>query len=175
MVGRAPWLALRMGWYRLRYEWPLRRAAGNPEKVQRSLLRKILRANQNARFGQEHHFSAIRSYADFIEHVPVQTYETLHAYIEDQAHSRRPALTQEQPLLYAQTSGTSGTPKYIPIVPSTLQGYQNQQRLLAARQYSNSPRAFSGRILALLGPGVEGYLASGQPYGSVSGFLFERS
>lgn len=174
MVGRVPWLALRMGWYRIRYEWPLRRAARNPDDVQRSLLRRILRANQGARFGREHHFSDIRSYSDFLENVPVQTYETLQAYIEDQAQTRRPALTREEPLLYAQTSGTSGAPKYIPIVPSTLQGYQNQQRLLAARQYWNSPRAFSGRILALLGPGIEGYLASGQPYGSVSGFLFER-
>lgn len=163
-----------MAWYRICYEWPLRWAAYNPCSTQKKLLDSIIRKNRITHFGKEHHFDSIENYEDFQKQVPIQTYEALHPYIEEQAKTGNTALTYEPPLLYACTSGTTGTPKYIPVVPSTLRSYKKQQYLLVTRQYRACPEAFQGKTLAILGPGIEGFLPSGQPFGSVSGFLFER-
>ena len=40
-----------------------------------------------------------------------------------------------------------------------------------AAQYRASPEAFSGGILALVGPGNEGVLTNGKPFGSASGIV----
>ena len=51
------------------------------------LLTKIAR-NARSDYGREHGFSRIRSYADFIARVPVQTYEDLKPYVQRPSTSR---------------------------------------------------------------------------------------
>ena len=53
--------------------------------------------------------------------MPVCTYEDLRPAIEVQEKSREPLLTSGQPILFAQTSGTTGVPKNIPILPQTVE------------------------------------------------------
>ena len=93
--------------------------------------------------------------------MPVQDYETLRPYVEDQRLTGAPALTAESPLFYAQTSGTTGKPKYIPITPSVLAMHRAEQALFSYLQYSRLPRAFAGKALGIMGAAVEGHLDSG--------------
>lgn len=44
---------------------------------------KILKHSVGSQFGQEHHFSEIKSYEDFIHKVSVTEYDDYRAYIED--------------------------------------------------------------------------------------------
>ena len=157
---------------RVRHFRPVEHLARRPGDAQRDVLLQMLRANSDTRFGVEHGFGAINDYAQFRARVPVQDYETLRPYVDEQRKTGSPALTKEPPMFYAQTSGTTGRPKLIPVTPSMLTLQRAEQGLFSYLQYRAKPAAFAGRALAIIGAAVEGHLDSGQPFGSVSGYLY---
>lgn len=136
-------------------------------------MQRLLHVNRKTRFGTEHGFSEIRNHAELQQKVPVQNYETLRPYIDEQRLTGVQALTTESPLFYAQTSGTTGEPKYIPITPTALAMYRDEQSLFSYLQYRACPQAFVGKALGIMGAAVEGYLDSGHEVGSVSGNLYQ--
>ena len=153
---------------------PFVKAAKQPVNVQLGVLLRMLRCNRDTRFGREHGFADIRSYADFAAAVPVQTYETLRPYIEDQERTGTPALNAERPIMYARTSGTTGQAKLIPVLRETIREYKRNQAIQSYVQFSADAAAYYGRFLAIVSPAVEGTLESGTPYGSTSGFMYEQ-
>jgi len=152
---------------------PFIRKTHRPQKIQDQLLQKIIGKNQDTQFGRAHGFDTIHSYQSFCDAVPVHTYEDLRTYIESQENGNEPALNAEQPIMYSQTSGTTGKPKYIPVLPSTLSQYKVSQALFAWAQFSGAPGIYQGKVLAIGSPTTEGYLATGTPYGSMSGLILE--
>jgi hypothetical protein len=149
------------------------RLTRDPGRAQLDVLRAILAANRQSRFGVEHGFDRIADSSAWQRQVPVQTYETLRPYIDEQRRLGTPALTSEAPQFYAQTSGTTGQPKYIPITPSMLAMQRDEQRLFSYLQFRACPEAFAGKALGIMGAAVEGHLDTGQAVGSVSGHLYE--
>src|SRR5712691_7739885 len=158
--------------YEALYWRPVRQRAVAPDRAQQEVLATLLSGNRETRFGREHGFSDIRDAAQFRERVPVQDYEQLRPYIDEQRRTGGPALTKETPLFYAQTSGTTGTPKYIPITPTMLAFYKREQALFSYLQYRACPAAFEGKAWGIMGASVEGHLDTGQVVGSVSGHLY---
>lgn len=157
------------------YEWrdwrPLARHAQHPEQAQRATLRAILKQNRESLFGREHGFASIGDIETFRRRVPVQQYEDLRPWIARQM-AGDPGLTVDAPVLYALTSGTTGAPKYIPILRDTLRQHRRNQRLYTWLQYRACPPAFDGAALGLVGSALEGYTEQGTPVGSVSGTLY---
>ena len=168
-------LLLRAGmqFYRERYWRPLKRAAARPGDAQRETLQRLLRSNRETRFAVAHGFADIATPRQFHERVPVQHYETLRPYVEDQRRTGAKALTAEDPLFYAQTSGSTGTPKYIPVTPTLLATQRAQQALFSYLQFRACPQAFAGKAFGIMGSAVEGRLDSGHTVGSVSGHLYQ--
>ena len=117
---------------------PFIRKTHRPQKIQDQLLQKIIEKNQDTQFGRAHGFDTIHSYQSFCDAVPVHTYEDLRTYIGLQENGNQPALNAEQPTMYSQTSGTTGKPKYIPVLPSTLAQYKVSQALFAWAQFRGS-------------------------------------
>ena len=173
-MSGAPSLLLKaaMALYGARFWAPLDRAAARPAEAQRDALTRILTANRDTTFGRAHQFAAIATPADYPRHVPVQHYEDVRPYVERQRTTGEPALTAEAPVFYAQTSGTTGAPKYVPITPSVLAVTRTEQKIFSDLQYRACPAAFAGRTLGIMGAAVEGHLASGHAVGSVSGHLY---
>jgi hypothetical protein len=99
--------------------------------------------------------------------VSVQQSEDLRPFIDVEIASGEPALTQQAPIAYQRTSGSTGP----------LQGYTahadplTATAALATRTVSPLPCAFRGRILAVASASVEGHLDNGRPYGSASGIV----
>ena len=137
------------------------------------MLARLVGANRDTRFGREHGFADIRDHHAFQARVPVQDYETLRPYIDEQRETGTPALTAEQPAFYAQTSGTTSKPKHIPVTPSMLAMHRQEQALFSYLQYRACPAAFEGKAFGIMGAAVEGRLDSGHIVGSVSGHLYE--
>ena len=133
--------------YRHRHWLPLERNASRPDLAQRDVLRSIVSANRSTTFGREHGFAEIDGARRFGERVPVQQYETLRPYIERQRRTGQTELTAEAPLFYAQTSGTTGTPKYIPITRTSLAMQRGQQALFSYLQFRACPSAFDGMAM----------------------------
>ena len=73
---------------------------------------------------------------------------------------------------YAQTSGSTGAPKYVPITPAVLAIHRTEQKIFSYLQHRACPEAFAGRTLGIMGAAVEGTLDSGHTVGSVSGHLY---
>jgi hypothetical protein len=159
--------------YGRQYWRPLDQAAGRPGDSQRRVLAGILCANRDTAFGRAHGFAAIRTPADYARQVPVQHYELLRPYVERQRRLNQPALTAEAPMFYAQTSGSTGEPKYIPITASTFEANRREQKVFSYLQHRACPEAFAGRTLGIMGAAVEGRLDSGHAVGSVSGHLYQ--
>jgi hypothetical protein len=165
-------LAASMRAYQELYWRPVERRASAPDRAQRDVLATLLSHNRETRFGVEHGFADIRDAGQFRERVPVQDYEQLRPYIDEQRRNGAPALTKEAPLFYAQTSGSTGTPKYLPITPTMLAFHKHEQALFSYLQYRACPAAFTGKAWGIMGASVEGHLDTGHVVGSVSGHLY---
>lgn len=166
---------LMRGWMQLQAFGPWRQllaAAEDPEATQKKVLRDILQANKDTEYGRKHDFAAVSSYVDFARAVPVVAYEALRPCIEAQMRSGEPVLTAAQPRMYAKTSGTTGAPKYVPLVEEELRGQKRHTALLTYRQYAFDHAAFAGKLWVMAAPAEEGRMENGLPWGSASGFLY---
>ena len=145
----------------------------NPQQAQNELLKQILSKNKDTVFGKEHGFEKIRSYEEFCSAIPIQSYEDLRGYIEKQEKEKKLYLTAEQPIMYAQTSGTTGKPKFISISKSSISQYRKSQQVFAYAVYASISGVYNGKVLGVRSPAVEGYLDTGTPYGSMSGLIYK--
>lgn len=148
--------------------------AATPDKCQADVLRRILVKNKNTTVGKHYNFSSIKCADDFIKRIPIQGYEELRPYIEKQIETGEYSIVPERPIMYAQTSGTTGKPKYVPIIKNTIESYKRAQRISSYIQHLAVPGIFSGKILAIVSPAIEGNLSDGTPYGSMSGLVYQN-
>lgn len=153
------------------YRLPFECALTNPMKSQRRLLQRIIKENTNTEFGQQFGFNNIKSYLEFSKCISIQDYEDLRPFVEKQEQTKTPCLTKEQPHYYAVTSGTTGKPKYIPVVAETIKQHKRSLAIYACVQNNVKRHVFGGKILAISGAYQEGVLEQGSPYGSISGLL----
>ena len=144
-----------------------------PLETQNRLLDKILAENKNTHFGQEHNFEKISSYQEFRQAVGIQSYEKLRPYIDKQEDEGEAYLNREQPVMYAQTSGTTDTPKYVPILEDTISDYKRSQKIFSYALYTSIPGVYDGKIMGIVSPAVEGNLETGTPFGSMSGLIYK--
>ncbi len=149
---------------------PLLRAAQRAKHTQHHLLMNILRQNAGTAFGRKHDFRSITSMAEYRAKVPVHTYDQLEPYIKEQ-QTGSPALTQQPPVYYARTSGTTGASKDIPLTRHGLAQVKHAQKHLALSLWRHTG-FFKGAILGFAGPATEGHLQNGTPFGSASGSTY---
>ena len=169
----------RLLWARMQvFAWthwrPFVRAARAPVRTQERLLLQILGRNRNTTFGQAHGFGRIRSYGNFVAAVPIQTYESLRPFIDEQERTGAFALNARAPVMYAMTSGTTGQPKLVPLLESTLRSHKRNQAIQSFVQFKTDPEAYYGKLLGIVGLAEEGRLESGRPYGSASGHVYKN-
>ena len=150
----------------------LRKVAEAPIAAQSKVLKEILGANRETTYGRECNFSSIASYTDYARNVPIVSHEDLRLYIEEQLHTGVQTLTDASPVMYARTSGTTGEPKYVPLIEDELRRQKRHMALLTYLQYNFDRRAFEGKLWAMSAPAEEGRFENGVPYGSASGFLY---
>ena len=162
-----------MMWIRKKYYIPFINLTKDPEKNQWDLLKYILNLNKDTHFGRNHKFISIHSYKDFKNAVPINEYEDLRSYINQQEQTGEPYLNSQQPVMYAQTSGTTGEPKNIPILNASIESYKHSQSLFSYTQYSYDKEVYSGKLLAIVSPDIEGTLSTGTPYGAISGLIYK--
>ncbi len=147
--------------------------AVTPDKCQENVLKHILARNKDTTMSKYFNSASINSVEGFIRYIPVHGYEELRPYIEKQIETGKYSITSEKPIMYAQTSGTTGKAKYIPILKCTIDSYKRAQRIFSYIQHRDVPKIFSGKLLAIVSPKTEGYLNDGTPYGSMSGLVYQ--
>ncbi|MFM1879664.1 MAG: hypothetical protein RLZZ241_2530 [Bacteroidota bacterium] len=125
----------------------------NPHRAQRKTFNKLIRLARNTRFGMEHQFHSIDTYADFARNVPVRDYEGLKPYVEAVLKGETNVLWPDQPLYFAKTSGTTSGAKYIPITKVSIREQVRASRnAILNYLYKTGNSAFvNGKMIFLQG------------------------
>tara|TARA_R110000868_G_scaffold150063_3_gene372953 strand:+ start:12354 stop:13853 length:1500 start_codon:yes stop_codon:yes gene_type:complete len=92
----------------------------NPIETQDKVFKSLINKARNTVFGQNHHFSQIQTYTDFVQNVPIRDYEELKGYIEKVVAGEKNVLWPGKPAYFAKTSGTTSGVKYIPITHESI-------------------------------------------------------
>lgn len=151
---------------------PFLRAVDDPKEAQERLLAAIMGRNRDTEYGRKHGFREIKDLADYRSKVPIVQYEDLRESIERMTRGEENVLTAERPLMFAQTSGTTGQPKFIPVTPTCQRQGGTATWLYFAR--NDHPEMFAGKIITVVSPAIEGKTESGIPYGSTSGMVIRE-
>lgn len=142
--------------------------------TQGALLDSIIRRNEDTAFGHEHGFRDIRSLADYRRQVPVRLWGEITPYIDRVVGGEHNALIQERPFLYHSTSGTTGTPKMIPVTRHCEAAAKQTLETWLCKALLDNPKLLDGRVFALLNAGIDGLTDDRTPFGAVSGNIYFR-
>lgn len=124
-----------------------------PVNTQKKVFKDLITKAQNTKFGQDHHFDAIKSHADFVERVPIRDYEALKPYVECIKQGESDVLWPGKPLYFAKTSGTTSGAKYIPITKRSIKHQVNASRdaILTYIHETGNSTFVDGRMIFLQG------------------------
>jgi hypothetical protein len=141
-----------------------------PREWQAAVLQRILHRQAGTDFGRDHHFAAIQNTADFRHHVPVAPYEYVDPYIARVRKGDFRALLAEPTVhMFALTSGTTATRKFIPVTQQYLDDYKRGWNLWGLKAYKDHPATKLRPILQMSSDWQEFRTEAGIPSGSVSG------
>lgn len=143
-------------------------ATRDPSAHQRARLSAILDRNRDTAFGKEHGFTAVRSPEDYRKAVPVRTWTDFEPYVSRMTGGEQNVLVAEDVFFYARSSGTTGTPKHVPVTESYVEEYRAGRRPWMRQVISAFPGIVCGSMLTIHSPRVEGRTLSGVPYGSIT-------
>jgi len=107
------------------YSQQFSEAVTTPIETQTTFLKRLLNSNKDTEFGQQYNFANIKSVDDFQKIVPIQNYDSLEPYIENNFQYSMPTLSHMQTLLFEKTSGSSGAAKIIPYNKFSLDGFRH--------------------------------------------------
>jgi hypothetical protein len=159
--------------------WPVRRRIRRfdreclePQRIQEELLREIVNLQRDTQFGRDHGFASIKTVDDFRRQVPVAPYEYYQPYIERMKRGDFRALVSDSTVhMFALTSGTTASRKFIPVTPRYLADYRRGWNLWGLRALRDHRRAVSLKpIVQLAGDPEEFRTEARIPCGSISGF-----
>ena len=139
---------------------------------QQSIFNHLVKDAAKTEFGKEHNFSSIKTYEEFVQHVPIRDYEELKPYIERIKEGKHNVLWKGQPIYFAKTSGTTSGIKYIPISKDSIDNHINSARnaLLCYMAETGNTKFADGRLIFLSGsPVLE--RVGGIPTGRLSGIV----
>ncbi len=147
----------------------------NPERIQNRLLLDIVSRNRGARFGRDHHFDTIHSLSEYRKQVDIGDYEHLRSYVERAQNGESNVLTAEPALMFTMTSGSTGQPKLIPVTETTRRNHRQLTRFWYYRALVDHPDLFSGKLLGVVSPAIEGHTAGNVAFGAASGLIYQSS
>ena len=149
-------------------------AARVASRTQKNLLLRILRDNSGTEIGKKLGFPQIRTEDEYRKQVPIHVYEDFEPFIKRMLAGEKSILTAEDPVMFNLTSGTSGSPKYIPATKAS-------QRLTAQlttqwiyRLMRDHPKLLDGKLFAITGSAVASSSPSGIPVGCTSGMIYKN-
>jgi hypothetical protein len=147
------------------------RATCTPQEVQQALLRRILAHQAPTAFGKDHHFKSIGTIADFRKHVPVRGYDYIEPYIQRLLKGETSALLADRKIhMFALTSGTTASRKYIPVTDQYLADYKRGWNIWGLKVFRDHPEVRMRPIVQMSGDWQEFHTEHTQiPCGAVTG------
>lgn len=145
-------------------------ATRRPREVQEALLRDLLAYQADTGFGRDHRFDGVRTVEEFRHRVPVAGYDYVEPYLDRVRRGDTKALLADpRVLMFALTSGTTASRKYIPVTPQYLADYRRGWNLWGLKIFRDHEAVKMRPIVQLSGDWDEYRTEAGIPCGSVTG------
>jgi hypothetical protein len=145
-------------------------ATHDPRKVQEALLASILREQAGTAFGRDHHFASVRTPEEFRRNVPVAGYEAVEPYVRRVMRGETGALLSGPRVhMFALTSGTTATRKFIPVNDRYLADYKRSWNIWGLKVFRDHKELMLRPIAQMSGDHQETRSESGVPCGAVTG------
>ncbi len=149
------------------------RATRSATHTQNRVLMAKIRRNVESAFGSDYGFARIGGYADFARQVPVLRYEDLTPYIERVKAGETGAMfgPKQKVLMFALTSGTVDTPKYVPVTEHFLREYRRGWNAFGGKALSDHSDSVLRAILQVSSRMDEEITSAGIPCGAITGIM----
>ena len=148
-----------------------------PNEVQEELLLNLIRTAEHTVIGKQFGFSSIKSYQEFVERVPVSTYEDLEPLIERTRTGEQNVFWNTPIKWFAKSSGTTNAKsKFIPVSNESLQNcHYNASKDLLSLYLNNNEESqlFTGKSLRL-GGSKQLYEDNNTFFGDLSAILIDN-
>lgn len=149
-------------------------AARAPRRHQTKQLRELVSRNAQTEFGRAHGFSEIKDFDAYRAKVPLMSSKALRPWVERMQRGESRLLTVEDPVFYGRSTGTSGTPKEIPINDTYRADFQRSVMTAMWFCYWRVPEAFSKKLLYFVADRCVDKTALGIEIGNISGYNFTK-
>jgi hypothetical protein len=145
-------------------------ATQRPQKVQDELLRRILVQQSSTAFGKDHLFSTIHTLNDFRKIIPVRGYDYIEPYMQRVLKGETNALLNDKKIhMFALTSGTTASRKYIPVTDQYLADYKRGWNIWGLKVFRDHHEVRMRPIVQMSGDWQEFLTETGVPCGAVTG------
>ncbi len=143
-------------------------------RVQHTRLRELIARHRDSQFGRDHRFDEIQTFDDYRRRVPIRGYDGLEPYISKVRHGDLNALFGEgtRVLMFAMTSGTTSSPKTIPVTCESLRNYRDGWTIWGVLAFYAHPGMIERGmrpILQLCSDWRESTTDAGIPCGAITG------
>jgi hypothetical protein len=145
-------------------------ATDNPQAIQEAILRDILAEQAETGFGRDHRFASLKTVEDFRRVLPVAGYEAVEPYMARVRRGETNALLADPRVyMFAMTSGTTATRKFIPVTKRYLDDYKRGWNIWGLKAFIDHPAVKLRPIIQMAGDHDEFRTESGVPCGAVTG------
>jgi acyl-CoA synthetase (AMP-forming)/AMP-acid ligase II len=168
-LRRLAWAPLRLKAHHQVRRW-MKNVRRTPE-VQARLLGRLLEQTAETAFGRDFGLARARTIQDLRSALPIAGYERVAPYVERVTGGETEALFERgtRVHMFALTSGTTGTPKRIPITDALLKDYREGWQIWGVHALEDHYDAFGARILQIASRLDEQATPAGIPAGAMSG------
>ena len=148
------------------------------ESLQANQLKTLVTKACHTEWGIEHDFHSIRTYEEYAQRVPIQSYDDIKPYVERMRHGEPNVLWPSQVKWYAKSSGTTNDKsKFIPVTAEGLKRMHYMGPVDCVSYYLQTrpdSRFFDGKGLILGGSHAPNYNLKHSLVGDLSAILIEN-
>ncbi len=152
--------------------------AGHAGDLQQRVLTRLLRMAVSTEWGKKYDYASIRTYEDFKNRLPIQTYEEIKPYVTRLRAGEQGLLWPSEIRWFAKSSGTTNDKsKFLPVSKESLHDthYRGGQDAVAIYLGQNpESRFFSGKGLILGGSHAPNLNKNHSLVGDLSAILMEN-
>jgi hypothetical protein len=141
--------------------------------AQRETLRRLLDLNADSRFSRDFGLTPDLSPDEFRQRFPVSRYDRFEPYIEQVKSGERTALLgrRNELLMFALSSGTTSSSKFIPITRRFLDDYRRGWQVWGINAIDSHPGLDRGYIFQISSHPNRFQTSGGTPCGNISGLV----
>ncbi|MDG1481645.1 MAG: GH3 auxin-responsive promoter family protein [Myxococcota bacterium] len=140
-----------------------------PRAAQERRLAAILSQSRDTKLATEYGLSSVRTLDAFRAAVPVRTYREMADCFEAVSAGERRVMTHSRVTQLLETSGTTGSPKHLPVTASWAKVVSEAQQLWVMAMVRDHEAASRGKALTLVSPAAHHTSPGGLSIGSNTG------